>query len=117
MASRTRTVATGEAETDKAEELTTEAENTLEMANTDAMEGTFIYIGPTLRTGARENAMFKGTREQVENYLKPTIDKYPQVRLLLVPTERLAEMKTKVKTTGTLLNKYYTDILSLSVKQ
>lgn len=117
MASRTRTVAENTAEADKVEELTTEEEKAVETANSEATEDTFIYIGPTLRTGIRENSIFKGSREKVEEYLKPTIEKFPQVRLLLVTTESLAKNKAKVKTAGTLLNKYYTDVLSLSNKQ
>ncbi len=117
MASRTRTVAENTAENDKAEELTTEEKKAVKTANNEATEETFIYIGPTLRTGIRENAIFKGTRESVEEYLKPTLEKIPQVRLLLVTTESLAKNKAKVKKAGTLLNKYYTDVLSLSNKQ
>lgn len=118
MARATRTVANNTAETEKVEDLTTEEEKAVETANNEVVEeDTFIYIGPTLSTGIRENAIFKGPREKVEEYLKNTIDKCPQVRLLLVTTGSLAKNKAKVKTTGTLLNKYYTDVLSLSKKQ
>ena len=117
MASRTRTTAENTAETDKVEELTTEEKKAVKTANNEATEDTFIYIGPTLRTGIRENSIFKGSRESVEEYLKPTLEKFPQVRLLLVTTGSLAKNKAKVKTAGTLLNKYYTDVLSLSNKQ
>lgn len=117
MARATRTAAENTAESDKVEELTTEEKKAIEKANNEASKDTFIYIGPTLRTGIRENSIFKGSREKVEEYLKPTIDRFPQVRLLLVTTESLAKNKAKVKTAGTLLNKYYTDVLSLSNKQ
>lgn len=74
----------------------------------------FIYIGPSLGTGIKENAVFTGTRESVEGLLKNTFEKYPQAKILLIPTEGLAKAKSQVKKKGTLLNKYYTDILSLS---
>ena len=75
-----------------------------------------IYIGPTTNTGLVENTIFTGNRETVEKYLEPTIEKLPQVRLLIVATESLAVCKPKVKTAGTLLNKYYNDVLSLMRK-
>ena len=117
MAGKTRTVAENNVETAEVEETTIETEKTQETANTEATKGRFIYIGPALGTGLTENAVFQGTRESVEAYLKPTIDKYPQARLLLVTTEKLAEAKEKVKTTGTILNKYYTDLVGLSKRK
>ena len=87
-----------------------------ETANTNATEERFIYIGPTTNTGLVENTIFTGNRETVEKYLEPTIEKLPQVRLLIVATESLAVCKPKVKTAGTLLNKYYNDVLSLMRK-
>ena len=84
--------------------------------NTNATEERFIYIGPTTNTGLVENTIFTGNRETVEKYLEPTIEKLPQVRLLIVATESLAVCKPKVKTAGTLLNKYYNDVLSLMRK-
>ena len=53
---------------------------------------------------------------EIEEYLKPTIEKLPQVRLLIVTTESLAVNKPKTKKAGTLLNKYYNDVLSLMRK-
>ena len=114
MAAGTRTTAKKAAESAKVENLPTEAEKTQETANMKATEGRFIYIGPTTKTGLVENTIFTGTREGVETYLKNTLDKIPQVRLLIVATESLADCKAKVKKTGTLLNKYYNDVLSLS---
>ena len=82
----------------------------------NATEERFIYIGPTTNTGLVENTIFTGSRKAVEKYLEPTIEKLPQVRLLIVATESLAVSKPKVKTGGTLLNKYYNDVLSLMRK-
>lgn len=121
-----------------AAESTTEAENSVkkeqavnstpkeekrqETANTEATEGagnageeTFIYIGPTTK-GLIENTIVKGTRESVEKYLKDVIAEIPQVKMLIVPTESLATNRAKVKQAGTLINKYYNDVLSLSRK-
>lgn len=74
----------------------------------------FIYIGPQLGTGIKENAVFTGTRKDVEECLKSTFEMYPQAKMLLIPTKKLAEAKMQAGTKGTLLNKYYTDVLSLS---
>lgn len=74
----------------------------------------FIYLGPTTKTGLVENTIFTGSRECVEENLKDTLEKIPQAKLLIVATDSLAECKAKVKKAGTLLNKYYNDILSLS---
>lgn len=76
--------------------------------------GAFVYIGPPLETGLKENAVFTGTRENIEKHLKDTLEKYPQAGMLLVPVERLAKAKMQVKKEDTLFNKYYTDVLSLS---
>lgn len=86
-----------------------------EMANNSDTEETYIYIGPTTR-GLIENTIVKGTRESVEEYLKDVIAEIPQVKMLIVPTESLAVNRAKAKQAGTLLNKYYNDVLSLSRK-
>lgn len=93
-----------------------------ETADTEATEGagnageeTFIYIGPTTK-GLIENTIVKGTRESVEEYLKDIIAEIPQVKMLIVPTESLAASRAKARQTGTLLNKYCNDVLSLSRK-
>lgn len=91
-------------------------EKTQKTVNMDATEETYIYIGPTTRTGLIENTIIKGTRESVEEYLKEVIDEIPQIKMLIVPTESLATSRAKAKKTGTLLNKYYNDVLSLSRK-
>jgi hypothetical protein len=104
-------------ENEKVENVTPKEEKTQETANTTATEDRFIYIGPSLDTGLKENAVFTGTRESVETYLKASIEKYPQARLLLVTTESLTKSKHKVRTAGTILNKYYNDIVSLSNKR
>ena len=116
MAGKTTKTAENAVENAEAVNSTPEAEKTQETANTEATEGRFIYIGPTTGTGLVANTIFTGTREAVEAHLKDTLDKIPQVRLLIVATKSLAESKAKVKKTGTILNKYYNDVLSLSRK-
>ena len=110
---RASKTATKAGETEQAVNSTAETEKPQETANTNATEERFIYIGPTTNTGLVENTIFTGNREK---YLEPTIEKLPQVRLLIVATESLAVCKPKVKTAGTLLNKYYNDVLSLMRK-
>ncbi len=117
MATKKDTTAVNSVETEKVENTTPVKEKTQETANTEATRGSFVYIGPTLNTGVKENSIYTGTREQVEEYLKPTIEKYPQAKMLLVTTESLGTSKAKIKQTGTLLNKYYNDIVSLSKKE
>lgn len=97
-------------------EDTPKTQKTQETANTNVTDEAFIYIGPTTRTGLIENTIIKGTRESVEEYLKEAIDEIPQIKKLIVPVESLARNKAKMQQTGTLLNKYYNDILSLSRK-
>lgn len=86
-----------------------------ETANNGDTEKTYIYIGPTTK-GLVENTIVKGTRESVEEYLKDVIAEIPQVKMLIVPTESLAVNRAKAKQAGTLLNKYYNDVLGLSRK-
>lgn len=116
MATGTRTTAKKAVENAETSNLSAEAKKSQETANTKATEGRFIYIGPTTNTGLVENTIFTGTRENVEKHLKDTLEKIPQVRPLIVATDRLAESKAKVGKTGTILNKYYNDVLSLSRK-
>ncbi len=113
---RASKTATKAEETEQAVKSTTEAEKPQETANTNATEERFIYIGPTTNTGLVENTIFTGSKAEIEKYLKPTIEKLPQVRLLIVTTESLAVSKPKTKKEGTLLNKYYNDVLSLMRK-
>lgn len=116
MAARTKKTDETAVENAEVANSTTEAEKPQETANTKATEGRFIYIGPTTNTGLVANTIFTGSREAVEEYLKNTLEKIPQVKLLIVATESLAECKEKVRKTGTILNKYYNDVLSLSRK-
>ncbi len=100
----------------QAEIDTSKTEKVQEKANTDVTDEAYIYIGPTNRTGLIQNTIIKGTRKNVEEYLKEAIDEIPQIKMLIVPVEKLAHSREKMKQEGTLLNKYYNDVLSLSMK-
>lgn len=73
----------------------------------------FIYVGPTLPRGQlKENAVFRGTLQDIKKYLADVLEEYPQAARLIVPVNRLAEFSVKVKTPGNLAHKYYSDIVS-----
>lgn len=74
---------------------------------------TVAYIGPTLPAGRLKcNRIFIGTMKEIKAELAEVLEKYPLVEKMLVPVEKLAEKKDKVKTAGNILNKYYSDIVS-----
>lgn len=74
---------------------------------------TVAYIGPTLPAGRLKcNRIFIGTMKEIKTELAEVLEKYPLVEKMLVPVEKLAEKKDKVKTAGNILNKYYSDIVS-----
>lgn len=73
----------------------------------------FVYAGPTLPYGRlKENAVFRGTFEDIKQYLSDVLEEYPQIKNLIVPTEKLASFSVKVKTPGNIAHKYYSDIVS-----
>lgn len=73
----------------------------------------FIYIGPSLpKAMLKSNTVFEGAKEEIEKELAAVLEKFPLVEHLLVPVEKLAEKKEKVRTAGNILNKYYSDIAS-----
>lgn len=73
----------------------------------------FVYAGPSLPRGRlKENAVFRGTFEDVKAYLSDVLEDYPQIERLIVPANRLAAFSVKVKTPGNIAHKYYSDIVS-----
>ncbi len=73
----------------------------------------FVYAGPSLPGGKlKENAVFRGTFDDVLKYLSDVIEKYPQVEKLIVPTHKFAVFSAKVKAPGNIVHKYYNDIVS-----
>ena len=114
MAGVKRATDTTEAvETAAAEEVTAEAKEAVETANTASEVVKVIYIGPTLpKAQLKTNKVLEGTEEEIKKELEPILAKYPLVERMLVPIKGLAEKKDKVKTAGNILNKYYSDIVS-----
>ena len=56
------------------------------------------------------NKVFEVTEEGIKKELSFILEKFPLVEKMLVPTKELAEKKDKVKTTGNVYNKYYSDL-------
>ena len=73
-----------------------------------------IYIGPSLpKAVLKENSIFDGTKEEILKQLASVFQKYPIAEKLLVPVDRLAWQKDRMKTAGNLMNKYYSDLASV----
>lgn len=72
----------------------------------------YIYIGPTLNGKLKSNTVLQGDIEEITNYLSDVIEKYPQIKSLIVPIRELPEKKQKATTPGNILYKYYNDIVS-----
>jgi hypothetical protein len=73
----------------------------------------FVYIGPSLPGGRlKSNTVLCGGIESIKEYYKEVIEKYPQVERLIVPVEKLGELKEKTQTHGNIINKYYGDVVS-----
>lgn len=54
----------------------------------------YVYMGQSLPGGAlKANAVFCGSFEKVCGYLSEEIEKFPQVKGLLVPFERIADFE------------------------
>jgi hypothetical protein len=73
----------------------------------------FVYIGPSVPRGKlMKNAIFTGTREEIEKYLADVLEKYPKIKNLIVPVEELAESREKVSKPGNAINRYYVELAS-----
>ena len=112
----TATETAGQANEEKVSESTAAGAGT---ENTDAAQQEtvkLIYIGPTLpRATLKTNRIFEGgTVEEIKKELSEVIEQYPLVERMLVPVKDLAEKKNKVRTAGNVLNKYYSDLVSLA---
>lgn len=93
---------------------TTQPEKPLE-GKQEAPQGynLFVYAGPSLPRGRlKENTVFRGTFEDVKNYLSDALEDYPQIEKLIVPADKLAAFSVKVKTPGNIAHKHYGDIVS-----
>lgn len=75
----------------------------------------YIYIGPTLpRHEIKHNAIYEGTMQEITAYLAEIIERYPQVKRLIVPIQQLGEASVKVKCSGNILNQYYNETVSVA---
>ena len=96
----------------------TEGEETAAAGRTEKEKLTLVYIGPSLPAGQlKSNKIFIGTMEEIEKELEAVMQKYPLVKKLLVPVDKVAEKKDKARTAGNILNKYYSDIVSAIAAQ
>lgn len=101
--------ATAETENEQRKETMSSSDNSFDVEEYDM----FVYVGPSLPGGRlKENAVFRGTFEDVLKYLSDVLEKYPQAEKLIVPTNKLAVFSAKVKTPGNIAHKYYNDIVS-----
>jgi len=71
------------------------------------------YIGPTLPAGQLKcNRIFIGTITEIKEELKSVLEKYPLVEKMLVPADKIGEKKERARTSGNILHKYYSDLVS-----
>lgn len=88
-----------------------EEPKTAEIENSNCQH--FVYIGPTLPGGKlKSNTVLCGGMEEIKKYYGEVLEDFPQVTRLIVPVQKLGELKTKVQTPGNIINKYYNDIVS-----
>lgn len=72
-----------------------------------------VYVGPSIPYGKLRTAMvLTGTEGELEEFWKEEKERYPEIRYLMVPVEELPEAMEKVNRKGTILHKYYGDMLS-----
>lgn len=108
-----------QAETADTVKNTTEAENAVKTAQGGAESKAyngytqFVYVGPSLPNGAlKENAVLQGSFSEILQFLGEQVEKYPQIKRLIVPVNRLAEYSAKAHSGGNIVNKYYADVVS-----
>lgn len=98
---------------------TTESENTLELTQNSVKDKAnneyqqFVYIGPSLPNGElKENIVLEGNFSEILQFLDDKLKKYPQIKQLIIPVNRLGEYLQKVQSSGNIINKYYSEINS-----
>lgn len=76
---------------------------------------TLVYIGPSLPYGKMRSSMIlTGTEEEINGFLAEIKEQYPEVTHLMVPPDKLTDALEKVARKGTILHKYYEDMLAKS---
>lgn len=74
-----------------------------------------VYIGPSLPFGKLRQAMIlEGTEEEIGAFTGDLLESYPELPYLLVDPAELTEAMEKAERKGTLLHKYYNDVLAKS---
>lgn len=74
-----------------------------------------VYIGPSIPFGKlREAMILEGTEEELKAFVSDLAEEYPEIPCLLVAPEELTEAMEKVGKKGTILHKYYSDMLAKS---
>lgn len=102
------------AEAAEVKNTTQAAEKPQEAPQEAAEQVTLVYVGPSLPKGRlKQNSIFVGTRQEIEKELETVLESFPLVKNMLVPVSKLAEAKNKVKSSGSVLHKYYADMVSL----
>lgn len=70
-------------------------------------KGFFIYIGPSIRGVIQSASLYEGSRQEVEAFLAPAIEKHPRIKSLLISGDTLPQDRIKVKTPGNYLYEEY----------
>lgn len=107
----------------KQEQISENHEDTVEKKKAVALKqfggyGQYAYAGPTIRnTALKENAVFRGTLEDVLDYLSDELEEYPEAMELIVPVNQLAQYKQKKEKRGNAVYNKYKAIASASSKK
>lgn len=100
------------------EQSAQESERNPQEQEQNAMEPepvTLVYIGPSLPyEKLRSSMILNGTENEINDFLAKIKEQYPEVTRLLVPPDRLTDALEKVARNGTILHKYYEDMLAKS---
>jgi len=80
--------------------------------------GTYVYIGPSIPRGiVKENSIYRGKFSEICTCLGRDIEKYPKIKLLIVPVERLAEQKQRLVNGGNAVSNTYRELYEAFRKQ
>ena len=74
-----------------------------------------VYIGPSLMfEKLRSSQILYGTEQEIQDFMAPITEKYPEAAYLLVTLENLTDAMKKVESKTSILHKYYHDMLAKS---
>ena len=86
------------------EKKTTATVEKTETAKAEALPEAVAYCGPTIKGVAPQYTVFVGG---VPTKLAEVMEEFPVVKALVVPRDKLAEMRVKVEQSGTRENALY----------